>query len=142
MTDFGLVLDKSFSLTSDEQSFFEQNKFYDCGEVLRNLGILIRWSYDSCSENEKRSIIQKYGIAEGLKPYQLGSILLDNIEQIHTQGDIKLDDFYVDSIVKYRNIIALMQDFFADMWGNKKKNTKLPHAELRLLLKETGFAQY
>jgi hypothetical protein len=25
------------------------------------------------------------------------------------------------------------------MWENKKKDTKLPHAKLRLLLKETGF---
>jgi hypothetical protein len=36
-------------------------------------------------------------------------------------------------------IIALMQDFFAEMWENNKKDTKLRHAELRLLLKETGF---
>jgi hypothetical protein len=50
-----------------------------------------------------------------------------------------LDDFYVASIVKYRSIIALMQDFFSDMWGNNKKDTKLDHAKLRLLLKQTGF---
>ncbi|MEH2242042.1 hypothetical protein [Nostoc sp.] len=52
---------------------------------------------------------------------------------------MKLDEFYVASIVKYRSIIALMQDFFSDMWENKKKDTKLHHAELELLLKETGF---
>lgn len=27
----------------------------------------------------------------------------------------------------------------ADMWGNDKKDTELPHAELQQLLKETGF---
>jgi len=70
----------------------------------------------------------------------LGSILLDNIEQIHTDGDIKLDEFYVASIVKYRRIIVLMQGFFAAMWENNNKDTKLRHAELGLLLKETGFA--
>jgi hypothetical protein len=55
--------------------------------------------------------------------------------------DIKLNEFYVASIVKYRSIIVLMQDFFADMWGNNRKDTKLPYAELELgmLLKETGF---
>lgn len=141
LTDFGLVLDKSFSLTPHEEFFFEQNRFYDYGEVLRNLGILIQWSYESCSENEKRCIMQKYGIPFGLKAYQIRSILLDNIEQIHTDGDIKLDEFYVASIVKYRSIIALMQDFFTDMWGNNQKDTKLPHVELRLLLKETGFVE-
>ncbi|MGI2906445.1 hypothetical protein [Tolypothrix sp. VBCCA 56010] len=139
LTDFGLVLDKSFVLTSDEESFFEQNTFYDYGEVLRNWGHLIRWSYDSCSENDKRRIMEKYGIKEGLQLYEVGSILLDNIEQIHADGVMKLDEFYVASIVKYRSIIALMQDFFTHMWGNKKKDTKLDRAKLRLLLKETGF---
>jgi hypothetical protein len=139
LTDFGLVLDKSFALTKDEESFFEQNTFYDYGEVLRNFGQLIRPSYDACSENDKRRIMEKYGIKEGLQPYELRSILLDNIKQIHADGDIKLDEFYVANIVKYRSIITLMQDFFAQMWGNNKKDTKLPHAKLQILLKETGF---
>jgi hypothetical protein len=139
LTDFGLVLDKSFTLTKDEESFFQQNTFYDYGEVLRNLGHLIRSPYNLCSENDKRRIIKKYSIKEGLKPYELRSILLDNIEQIHADGVMKLDEFYVASIVKYRSIIALMQDFFSDMWENNNKDTKLRHAELRLLLKQTGF---
>ncbi|MCU0533783.1 MAG: hypothetical protein MUD14_07800 [Hydrococcus sp. Prado102] len=84
--------------------------------------------------------MEKYGIKEGLQPYELRAILLDNIEQIHTDGDIKLDNFYVASIVKYRKIIALMQDFFADMWGNNKKDTKFPHAKLQMLLKFPSIA--
>ncbi|MEH2450419.1 hypothetical protein [Nostoc sp.] len=139
LTDFGLVLDKSFTLTKDEESFFKQNTFYDYGEVLRNLSHLIRSPYDLCSKNDKRKIMEKYGIKEGLKAYELRSILLDNIEQIHSDGVMKLDEFYVASIVKYRSIIALMQDFFSDMWENKKKDTKLRRAKLRLLLKETKF---
>ncbi|WP_414583293.1 hypothetical protein [Scytonema sp. PCC 10023] len=139
LTDFGLVLDKSFTLTKDEESFSKQNTFYDYGEVLRNLGHLIEPSYDSCSENDKRRIMEKYGIKEGLQPYELRSILLDNIEQIYADEVMKLDEFYVASIIKYRSIIALMQDFFSDMWGNNNKDTKLDHAKLRLLLKETGF---
>jgi hypothetical protein len=139
LTDFGLVLDRSFALTKDEESFFEQNTFYDYGEVLRNLGHLIRSPYYSCSDRDRRRIVEKYGIKESLKPYEVGGILLDNIEQIHADGDMKLDEFYVASIVKYRSIIALMQNFFTDMWGNNKKDTKLPHVELERLLKETGF---
>ncbi|WP_242055976.1 hypothetical protein [Nostoc flagelliforme] len=139
MTDFGLVLDKSFSLTKDEESFFKQNQFYDYGEVLRNLGHLIRSRYDLCSENDKRRIMEKYQIKEGLKPYELGTILLDNIEQLNADEVIKLDKFYVASIIKYRSIIALMQNFFVDMYENNNKDTKFPHTKLRQLLKETGF---
>ena len=83
--------------------------------------------------------MKKYGIREGLKPFELRSILLDNIEQIQSDGIMKLDDFYVASIIKYRSIIALMQDFFSDMWSNNKKDTKIPYSKLQQLLEETGF---
>jgi hypothetical protein len=139
LTDFGLVLDKSFLLTKDEESFFKQNQFYDYGEILRNVGHLIRSSYDSCSENDKHRIVKKYDIKEGLKPSELGSVLLDNIEQLYADGIMELDEFYVASIIKYRNIIGLMQNFFADMWENNNKNTKFPHVKLLQLLEETGF---
>lgn len=138
LTDFGLVLDKSFALTKDEECFFDRHKFYDCGEVMRNLGHLIRSPYDSCSKSDRHRIMEKYGIKEGLQPYQMQSILLDNIEQIHADGDIKLDNFYVASIVKYRSIIALVQDFFVELWGNNKKDTNFDGAKLGLLLEETG----
>ena len=138
LTDFGLALDKSFALTEDENVFFEQNSLYDYGEVLRNLGHLIRSPYNSCSESDKYRIMKKYGIKDGLQPYQVGAILLDNIQQIQADGDLVLDEFYVTSIVKYRAIIALMQDFFAEMWDNTQKDTQFPHTKLRLLLNETG----
>lgn len=109
------------------------------GEVLRNLRHLMRSSYDRCSEIDKRRILAKYAIEAGLQPHELVSILLDNIEQIQTDRDIPLDDFYVASMLKYRSIIMLMQEFFTNMWGNRHKDTKLPHVELERLLKETGF---
>lgn len=139
LTDFGLVLDKSFALTKEEESFFERNRFYDYGEVMRNLGHPIRWLYDSCSELEQRRIKEKYGIKEDLPPFELRSILLNNIEQIYDDRDMNLDRFYVATIVKYRKIIALMSDFFFDMCANSQKDPKLPLNELQLLLKETGF---
>jgi hypothetical protein len=138
VTDFGLALDKSFALTEEENVFFEQNSLYDYGEVLRNLGHLIRSPYNACSENDKYRIMKKYGIKDGLRPYEVGAILLDNIQQIQADGDLVLDEFYVSSIVKYRTIIALMQGFFAEMWENDQKDTPFPHTKLRLLLNETG----
>jgi serine/threonine protein kinase len=138
LTDFGLALDKSFTLTEEEETFFEQNSLYDYGEVLRNLGHLIRSPYNASSENDKYRMVKKYGIKDGLRPYEVGAILLDNIQQIQADRDLVLDKFYVSSIVKYRAIIALMQNFFAEMWENHQKDTPFPHAKLRLLLNETG----
>jgi serine/threonine protein kinase len=141
LTDFGLVLDRSFALSSEEMSFLEENRFYDYGEVLRNLGHLIRGWYNSCSQEDKFRIIEKYGIDQSWESYRLGKVLLDNIEGIYADGDINLalDKFYVDSIVKYRSIITLIQNFFVEIRRNNRKDTQFPDLELRLLLKDTGF---
>jgi hypothetical protein len=64
--------------------------------------------------------------------------LLNQVEQIHADKDLDLADFYVSSIIQYRDIIELMQNFFVEICGNEKKDTKLPHIKLESLLKETG----
>lgn len=139
LTDFGLILDKSFALTKDEESFFDRHTLYDYGQVLHNLRYLIRELYEICSEPDKLQIMAKYGITEGLQSPELTSRLLDNIDRIHADRDLKLDEFYVASIVKYRSIITLMQDFYAALRGNNRKDTQFPDARLELLLAETGF---
>ncbi|MEO0934528.1 MAG: hypothetical protein AAFY21_12480, partial [Cyanobacteria bacterium J06641_2] len=58
--------------------------------------------------------------------------------RINIDGDIKLDKFYVDAILKYRKIIILIQNFFVEIWGDNRKSTKFPHIELELLLEEAG----
>ncbi|MBD1916926.1 MULTISPECIES: hypothetical protein [Cyanophyceae] len=139
LTDFGLALDQSFALTRHEESFFEQHKLYDYGEILRNLGFLMRSAYNARPESDRLRIAQKYLVEPDLKPYEITAIMLDNIQKIQADGDIDLDDFYVESVIKYRRIIALMQNFFADMVENSQKDTAFPHIELEHLLKETGY---
>ena len=74
-----------------------------------------------------------------MKYYTSLSILLDNIEQIYIDGAIKLDREYVASIIKYRKIVTLMNDFYSAMRRNNQKDTKLDCEKLLLLLKETEF---
>ncbi len=138
LTDFGLALDRSFALSASEELFWESNTFYDYGEILRNLRHPMRLFYESCSQSRKGRIREKYAIAEDLKSHELVSILIANIEQIHAEGDMNLDDFYVASILKYRSIIILMHNFFSQMWVNKNKDTIFPNVELGLLLTEVG----
>ncbi|NJL87356.1 MAG: hypothetical protein HC886_17465 [Leptolyngbyaceae cyanobacterium SM1_1_3] len=139
LTDFGLVLNRSFALTKDEETFFEQNVFYDYGEILLNLGHLVVSLYDSCSESDKGRVVKKFNLKKDLTPPELRSILLNNIEQIQADGMMHLDECYVASMVKYRSIVVLMHNFFSDMRRNPKKDTPFPQAKLRSLLEETGF---
>jgi hypothetical protein len=139
LTDFGLVLDQSFALSKEELLFLERHTYYDYGEVLWCLGSLIVSVYDALSDNDRRGMMEKYGVADDVPHRELAALLLNNIEEILADGIMKLDEGYVAAIVKYRSIIVLMQDFYSDMWRNTKKDTRLRHAELRRLLKETGF---
>jgi serine/threonine protein kinase len=136
LTDFGLVLDRSFSLTKEEKKFYGQHVFYDYGLVLWNLGDVISLIYSSCSERDRIIITEKFNIAKDLKSHEVRSILLDNIEGLQTSGLVLLDDAYVAAIIKYRHIIALMQDFFGEMRSNNQKDTDFPDTKLQLLLEE------
>ncbi len=139
LTDFGLVLDKRFTLTQDEALFLKQNSSYDYGEVIGSVSFLLYGAYDSLSDNEKQKVREKYGMAEGMHPAELTAILLNNIEEVMADGSMKLDKSYVATSVKYRSIILLFVDFIVSMSKNKQKDTKFPHATLARLLKETGF---
>jgi hypothetical protein len=137
LTDFGLVLDRSFSLTKAEEGFFDQHVFYDYGVILSSLGGTISSLYGLCPETDRLKIKEKYSIAEELKPHEVRSILLNNIEQLHTDKMIKLDDTYVSAIIEYRSIIGLMQVFFTKMQSSQQKNSSFPDAELQVLLEAT-----
>lgn len=141
ITDFGLALDRSFALSKDERHFFEQHTNYDYGELMRNIGRMIFWSYNSCSGSNQQRIRDKYGIANDLKYHEFGPILLDNIRSIYEEDLLDLDPFYVDFVIKHRKIIALAHDFFATMWDNKSKDTIFPYLQLRHLLETTAFAK-
>jgi hypothetical protein len=138
LTDFGLVLDRSFSLTKEEEDFFAQHVFYDYGVILSSLGAVVSSLYGLCPESDRLKIQKKYSITAELKPPEIRFILLNNIEQIHTDGMIKLDDTYVSAIIKYRIAIALMQDFLTQIRSDQQKNTRFPDIKLQMLLQEVG----
>jgi hypothetical protein len=139
LTDFGLVLDKNFTLTQDEALFLKQNAYYDYSEILGSVGFMFYDLYDALTDTDKRRIIERYGIAEGMRPGRQMSIVFSHIEEILAEGMLQPDERYSTIAVTYHGIIALFLDFFASMRGNNRKDTRFPHAKLARLLKETGF---
>lgn len=139
LTDFGLVLDRQFSLTEEETAFLSRHMYYDYGEVLSSLGFMIVQAFDVLSEVEKSAVRASLAIPENTRTPELVPVLLKHIEQIHAAGLLKLDPGYVAAIVKYRSAITLMQDFMSAMWANNSKDTPFPHARLQRILKETAF---
>jgi hypothetical protein len=91
------------------------------------------------SANNRIRFDRKYGIEKETPFNECTSLLLNNIEEIHADGIVKLDKNYVDLVVKYREAILLMYDFFFAMSRSNKKNAKLNHTRLQRVLKETEF---
>jgi len=139
LTDFGLVLDKRFTLTQDEALFLKQNTYYDYGEILGSVGFLLYDIYDTLPDDDKHRVLEKYQFSDGTYTAERMSVILQNIEEVVADGIMKPDKEYVAAILKYRSIIVLFIDFFVRMRRNSQKNTKFPHAKLTSLLKETGF---
>ncbi|MBW4463390.1 MAG: hypothetical protein KME47_24590 [Nodosilinea sp. WJT8-NPBG4] len=139
LTDFGLVLDQSFALTEHERAFLEVHRLYDYGEVFRNVGHMVQWHYDSCSQQAKHSIRVMCGITDNTERYELATLLLKNLEQIHANGMMNFDASWVAVIIKYRSVILLARNFFFDIWGNAKKDTEFPYKTLEQLLTEAEF---
>jgi serine/threonine protein kinase len=139
LTDFGLVLDKSFTLTDAELGFFKANTHYDYGEVLSCLGYVLYSAYEALPEAEQCQLKAKYGVEDGAQGHDLMLVLLANIEKLQVDSLLKLDERDAACMVRYRDIIALMQNFYSELSRNAKKDTKFPHAELRRRLKQTGF---
>jgi hypothetical protein len=139
LADFGLVLDKRFALSPEEAQFLKQHAYYDYSAIFGSVGFMLYSMYDALSDDTKRTIMEKYGVADDMFAAEKVSILIKNIEEILAEGLLELDESYATILVKYRNLTVLFIDFFVSMRRNNQKNTKFPHAKLRRLLKETGF---
>jgi hypothetical protein len=116
----------------------KQNTYYDYGSLLGSVDLLLFTTYKSLSDDKKPKIMKKYGISEELHMGGQTSILLTNIEEV-LADDIKIDETYAATLIKYHSIVKLFLDFYVSMRESNKKDTKFPYAELARLLKETGF---
>lgn len=122
LTDFGLALDRSFALTEEETAFFEAHTHYDYGVVLWCLAFLIYRTYEALPESGQQHLREKYGMQEGHQDH----FLLDNIEAIQSDGVMKIDENYLTCLLKCRDTIALMHDFYSAIRHDDKKATPFP----------------
>ena len=137
LTDFGLALDRRFDLSETEQAFFRKNTHYDYGEYLLCIGEHLPSVYQGLAKTKKKKIMQRYGLKDDTPYLESLVILLENILEIYTDGLMKLNENYVDALIKYRSIIILMAEFFEDMQRNDRKDTKYSHTKLKRSLATT-----
>lgn len=139
LTDFGLVLDRSFSMNQKEQAFFRRHRDYDYAELLCCIGMLLYPLYHNLSDTRREKIRRQYSIGDDRDFMRLIDVLLTHIEDIQARGLMRPGKALFDHMVRYRKVIRWMHDFLADMSRNNRKNTPFKHTALRRLLKETDF---
>ncbi len=142
LTDFGLVLDKSFELSERERTFFRENTHYDYGTLLICIGWRVFSIYRRLADRNRdgfRRKLERYGILGEMPHHERLANLLENIGEICAAGVMSLDAGLVETIVRYREIMILMDGFFRELQRNYRKDTKYSHSKLRRLLRETGF---
>ena len=137
LTDLGLVLDQRFDLSRAEQIFFKRHTLYDYGEFLFWFGEHLLLIYRCLADTKKKKIMERYGLRDDMPRPESFIILLDNVIEICTNDFIELDKSYVETVIKYQDIIMLMAEFFTDMERNNRKDTKYSHAKLKRLLEAT-----
>ena len=138
LTDFGLVLDKSFPLADAEKDFFEAHRYYDYGEAILGLIRPLYFAYEAMDATGKAKLSERYGflVEESSRPAV--RIILENLEEVHASGHLRLDEVYIACVAKYRSIVLLMDRFFMDLRRNLAKDTVFPGEELLRLLIESG----
>ena len=138
LTDFGLALDKRFDLGETERAFFRKHTCFDDGVFLSCFGGYIMSVYQSLAKTKKKKVTQKYALKDDMSYSETLSILLENINEIYTDGLMRLHKNYVEIANKYRGIIVLMFEFFVDMRQNDRKDARYSYMKLKRLLEEAG----
>ena len=134
LTDFGLVQDKSFELSLAEKRFMQRHTQYDLGILLGCLEWYLPAYFESLTARRKRALAVQYGITPEMPFPELQRCLLQNLEAINKEGQMKLPPAYVELLLRYRPIIRLVNDFLDIMRRNPRKNTRFRHAQLKNLL--------
>jgi hypothetical protein len=139
LTDFGLASSRSFDLSAGEQRFLSDHEYYDYGEVLWSIGRVLVDMYQQLSDQRKRAAMESCGITGEIAPHALQDELVRNFEQI--AAAMGLDQRFIAVVLKYREVILLMDEFFTAMHTSNEKSARPDLARLRRLLEDSGFLE-
>lgn len=131
LTDFGLVLDLEFDLSTEEISFFHKNNYYDYGLALLNISeILIGWTLYSQNKKDQEYFNKTYGFKNNTSKINR-KIIYDNLDDIFNY--LKLDNKYKKLVIKYKGLSDAMTGFFYGMRRNKKDEV-FPNGKIKNII--------
>ena len=120
LTDFGLVLDKSFSLSKQEISFFNRNTNYDKATLISNI------SNHIFEPNILKIFEKKYNVDETTKKEIFENIVFDNLDEIGKNFNKK----YIQTLQKYKHIIITYHIFLHKLQRSHTKRIVFPNSTI------------
>lgn len=131
LTDFGLVLDRAFELSPEEQRFLDAHAHYDLGEFIACLLQPIRAqtrAWDEATQEEA-----------GLRDESMdASTLIDRLAGFRDADLLELDRGYHETLLRYRPVISMMDRFFTTLQTGSKLEGGYDDEALVQLLREVG----
>ncbi|MFC7621948.1 hypothetical protein [Microlunatus sp. GCM10028923] len=129
LADYGLLLDSRFALSVREREFLARHRLYDVGELLTAFGAqLERWfrALPPDEQEQAGTVIEADADA--------GPMLRRNLVRHAERLDGLAHPALVEAVVRHRPVIEFMNDFFAGLQSNPRKNTRYDDDLLRDLL--------
>ena len=139
LTDFGLALDAAFELTGRERTFLGRHWCYDYGEVIASIGLLLVGMLRALAPEERARVESKCGLAPRATPDQALAALLARVDVLHVDGDLPLEEGFVATVTRYREVILFMSTFLSELQRNRRKDTRYDDEALRQLLEAAAF---
>lgn len=121
LTDFGLVLDKSFDLNPQELDFLDRHKNYDFNEFLGCLTTFLMNNYAKLKIDKKRLLNRIAGISHTNNDNQILISLLNNLDKPEIYCNLSLDNNLLQLLKTYQQNILYMNDFFKRLRNDSTK---------------------
>jgi len=136
LTDFGLALDRKFSLSPKETVFFRVHADYDYARLISCLAFHLEDRYRTLSQAAQHDLKQKHGLSHDATERQTIRALAGMAK--HLPPDLNLASGYARMLEEYGEIYVLMQSFSASLIESPSKDLPFPHNRLRQLLSSAG----
>lgn len=134
LTDFGLVLDRSFELTASEVAFYKRHTEYDRAYNAATLSYFATTRLSKLRGGRARELATRYGIERRVDAASLLATLV-HLEELIDDGLLDGSPEHLTRLLASRPVALLMHRFFADLRRTSKKDTAFDNARVRRLLR-------
>ncbi len=137
ITDFGLGLDKTFDLSTEEKSFFSRHRNYDFGEFIGSMGLQLNGEFDDFSKRRKLKVAKLIDLSRNDSNLVKQEKIINNLSSLKKEGFFNLTPSYIKFIKDHQETILLTTKFFINVRNSTKREKEFSAIKLKSALLES-----